>query len=271
MISFSTHNSVLVTGTFFCSLFFLVIQPAYSQTAEEKGLEIARETDRRYKGFGDYRSDMTMILKNKQGKESRRTIRNRVLEVEGDGNKSLSIFDTPKDLKGTAFLSFSHKVGDDEQWLYLPDLKRVKRINSRNKSGSFMGSEFAYEDIASQEVEKYAYKYLREEELNGTLCFVSESYPVDKKNSGYTKRISWTDSKEYRVHKVEFYDRKHNLLKTLRTMDYRQYHGKFWRPNKMEMSNHQSGNSTMLYMENYTFQTGLTAKDFSSTSLKRIR
>jgi len=271
MISFSTHTSSLVTGVLFCSLFFPAIQPAYSQTPEEKGLLIAIETDRRYKGFGDYTSDMTMILKNKQGKESRRIIRSRVLEVHGDGNKSLSIFDVPRDVKGTAFLSFSHKVGDDEQWLYLPALKRVKRINSRNKSGSFMGSEFAYEDIASQEVEKYTHKHLREEKFNGILCFVGESYPVDKRNSGYTKRINWTDTEEYLVRKVTFYDHKQSLLKTLLIKDYRKYLGKFWRPGKMEMVNHQTGKSTILLMDNYQFQTGLTDKNFNSTSLKRIR
>ncbi|MEA3466872.1 MAG: outer membrane lipoprotein-sorting protein, partial [Thermodesulfobacteriota bacterium] len=116
--------------SFVCAPLFF-IQPAYSETAEEKGLAIAMEADRRDEGFGDYTADMTMILKNKQGKESKRAIRSKTLEVTGDGDKSLSIFDTPKDVKGTAFLSFSHKVGDDEQWLYLPALKRVKRINSR--------------------------------------------------------------------------------------------------------------------------------------------
>jgi len=132
------------------------------------------EADKRDNGFGDYTADMTMTLKNKQGKESTRIIRSKTLEVQGDGDKSLSIFDTPRDVKGTAFLSFSHRTGDDEQWLYLPALKRVKRINSRNKSGSFMGSEFAYEDIASQETEKYTYKHLREEEYEGQLCFIGE-------------------------------------------------------------------------------------------------
>ena len=212
-----------------------------------------------------------MTLRNKHGKESKRAIRSKTLEVTGDGDKSLSIFDTPRDVKGTAFLSFSHKVGDDEQWLYLPALKRVKRINSRNKSGSFMGSEFAYEDIASQEVEKYTYKHLGEEEYNGQLCFVGESYPVDKKNSGYTKRVTWLDKAEYRVQKVEYYDRKKSLLKTLTSIGYQQYLGKYWRADQMEMINHQTGKSTSLLWSNYSFQTGLTDKDFTSTSLKRIR
>ncbi len=256
---------------FFTSMLLLATLSVQAETAEEKGLAITIEAERRNTGFGDYQADMTMTLKNKHGKESQRKIRSKTLEVTGDGDKSLSIFDTPRDVKGTAFLSFSHKTGDDEQWLYLPALKRVKRINSRNKSGSFMGSEFAYEDIASQEVEKYTYKHLREEEVNGELCFVGASYPVDKKNSGYTKRITWMDKAEYRVLKVDYYDRKESLLKTLTINGYQQYLGKYWRADSMEMVNHQTGKSTSLVWTNYAFKTGLTDNDFTSTSLKRIR
>lgn len=269
MISFSIRPfSRLLLGS---CLLFMAPSVLQAETAEEKGLAISVEADNRDDGYGDYTADMTMTLRNKHGKESKRVIRSKTFEVTGDGDKSLSIFDTPRDVKGTAFLSFSHKVGDDEQWLYLPALKRVKRINSRNKSGSFMGSEFAYEDIASQEVEKYTYKHLREEEYNGQPCFVGESYPVDKKNSGYTKRVTWLDKAEYRVQKVEYFDRKESLLKTLTISGYQLYLGKYWRADSMKMVNHQTGKSTNLVWTNYAFQTGLTDKDFNSTSLKRIR
>ena len=162
---------------------------------------------------------MVMILRNRHGEESRRRIRLRTLEVDNDGDKSLTIFDSPKDVTGTAFLNFTHKVGDDDQWLYLPALKRVKRISSSNKSGSFMGSEFAYEDIASQEIEKYTYKWLRDEMYNSVECFVVERYPVDRENSGYSRQVSWLDKEEYRTRKVEYYDRKDAHLKTLTMSD----------------------------------------------------
>ncbi len=262
-------KKAITVSFLFTPLFFVL--STHAQTPEEKGLAIAMEADLRDEGFSDYTANMTMILKNKQGKESKRAIRSKTLEVKGDGDKSLSVFDTPRDVKGTAFLTFSHKVGDDEQWLYLPALKRVKRINSRNKSGSFMGSEFAYEDIASQEVEKYTYKHLREEEFQGQACFVGESYPVDAKNSGYSKRISWVDTTEYRLLKTEFYDRKKSLLKTLIVEGYQQYLDKYWRADSMNIVNHQTGKSTTLLWKNYSFRTGLTDKDFNSTSLKRVR
>ncbi|HSJ48359.1 MAG TPA: outer membrane lipoprotein-sorting protein, partial [Gammaproteobacteria bacterium] len=125
-------------------LLSLFMPIALAETPEERGLAIAREADRRDQGWGDSSASMAMILRNSQGDESHRQVRVRNLEVEGDGDKTLTIFDEPLDVKGTALLTYSHKTGPDDQWLYLPSLARVKRISSRNKSGPFMGSEFAY-------------------------------------------------------------------------------------------------------------------------------
>ena len=241
-----------------------------AETAEEKGLAIAVEADKRDEGFGDSTANMTMELRNKQGDSSTRYIRIKTLEVIGDGDKSMSIFDEPADVKGTAFLTFSHAIKPDEQWLYLPALKRVKRINSKNKSGPFMGSEFAYEDIASQEVEKYTYKYLRDETLNGIDCFVIERYPAYE-HSGYTRQVGWINKAEYRPEKIVFYDRKNSLLKTLTYDGYQQYLDKFWRADQMNMENHQTGKSTTLTWSNYQFNTGLEDRDFNKNSLKRAK
>ncbi|MGD8312851.1 MAG: outer membrane lipoprotein-sorting protein [Gammaproteobacteria bacterium] len=241
-----------------------------AETAEEQGLAIATEADRRDTGFGDYTSDVRMVLRNKQGQESVREIRNRTLEVEGDGDKTLIIFDKPFDVKGTALLSFTHKTGPDDQWLYLPALKRVKRIASDNKSGPFMGSEFAYEDITSQEVEKYTYKYLRDDTLDGMEVFVFERYPVDE-DSGYTRQIIWMDREHYKERKIEYYDRKNALLKTLLFSDYNQYLDRYWRAHDMYMENHQTGKSTRLLQSNFRFRAGLTERDFDKNALKRAR
>jgi outer membrane lipoprotein-sorting protein len=244
---------------------------ALAENSEEKGLAIAIEADKRDQGFKDHIANMQMILMNKYGEKSIRDIRMRTLEVDGDGDKSLIIFDSPMDVKGTAFLNFTHKVGDDDQWLYLPALKRVKRISANNKSGSFMGSEFSYEDISSQEVEKYTYKWLRDEEKNSKDCYVIERYPVDKKKSGYTKEVVWIDKDEYRMQRVEFYDRKDSLLKTLEISGYKKYLDNFWRAEEMHMVNHQTGKSTRLIFDDYEFATGLKDADFNKNSLIRIR
>ncbi len=241
-----------------------------AQTAAEKGLEIAQAAKAYDKGFTDFTADMVMTLKNKSGDTSTRVIRMHTLEVENDGDKTLSVFDQPADVKGTKMLTYTHGLEPDDQWLYLPALKKVKRISSRNKSGPFMGSTFAFEDLGSQEVEKYTYLYLRDEACAEWTCFVVERYPAYK-HSGYTRQVVWIDREGYRLVKSEFYDRKKSLLKTLVASDFQQFLGHYWRPGKMNMVNHQNGKSTLLEWKNYQFKTGLTERDFRSQSLKRIQ
>jgi outer membrane lipoprotein-sorting protein len=243
---------------------------ALAQSPEQKGLEIAQAAKAYDRGFTDFTANMVMTLKNKSGQTSRRLIRIRTLEVEGDGDKSLSIFDEPADVKGTKMLTYSHGLEPDDQWLYLPALKKVKRISSRNKSGPFMGSTFAFEDLGSQEVEKYSYKYLRNEPCGEMDCYVIERYPAYE-FSGYTRQIAWIDTEGYRIVKAEYYDRKKSLLKTLIASDFQQYLGHYWRPGLMNMVNHQTGKSTLLEWQDYEFKTGLTDRDFRSQTLKRIK
>lgn len=241
-----------------------------AETAEEKGMVIALETDNRDKGWQDSYAEMKMVLRNRHGKESVRQIRVTNLEVEGDGDKGLTVFDEPRDIKGTAFLSYSHSLEPDEQWIFLPALKRVKRISSSNKSGPFMGSEFAYEDISSFEIPKYSYLYLRDELLEGMDCYVLELRP-QYAHSGYTKSHIWIDKSEYRVQKIDYYDRKDSLLKIQRFSDYQLYLDQYWRAHTMTMENQQNGKSTTLHWSNFKFKTGLTDDDFKKNDLKRQR
>jgi len=242
----------------------------HAKSPEAMGLVIAMQIEKRDAGWQDMSATLQMILRNAQGQESVRDNRMKSLEVEDDGDKTLIVFDSPQDIKGTAFLTYSHSLDADEQWMYLPALKRVKRISSANKSGPFLGSEFAYEDIASQEVDKYRHVYLRDDVLEGRKVFVKERYP-EYKHSGYTRQIVWVDQLMYQPLKIEFYDRKNSLLKTLTYQDYNQYLQKFWRPSLMVMVNHQTGKSTRLSWDAYEFQIGLSQRDFDSNSLKRAR
>jgi hypothetical protein len=243
---------------------------AQDKTGEERGLDIAVEADRRDYGFDDFSAGLTMILRNKHGEETERYMRVRTLEQESDGDKSLIIFDNPGDVKGTAFLFFTHKEESDDQWLYLPALKRVKRIASSNKSGPFVGSEFAYEDLTSQEVEKYTYRYIQNEPFDGRDHFVIERDPVDPK-SGYTKQMVWIDNQEYRVWKITFYDRKESHLKTLVFEDYNQYLDQYWRADQLSMLNHQTGKSTVLRWTDYQFRNEFKERDFNRNSLSKAR
>ncbi len=244
---------------------------AHPATPEEIGLKIATDSRARDDGFGNFTANQVMVLRNKQGQESRRQLRIKVLEVADDGNKSLTVFDEPRDVKGTALLTHAHKHEADDQWLYLPALKRVKRISSSNRSGSFMGSEFSYEDLSDQEVEKFTYRYLRDEPCGDLTCTVCERFPVDKKASGYSRQVVWRDKDELRVWKVEYYDRKDAHLKTLTVGNYKQYLDRYWRTGEMNMVNHLTGKSTVLTWSDYQFQTNLRDRDFSKTGLKRAR
>ncbi len=246
--------------------------PVHSQnpTAEAAGLQIARDSRAREEGFGNFTARQTMVLRNKHGQESRRQLRVKVLEVPGDGDKSLFVFDEPRDIQGTALLVHAKREGADDQWLYLPALNRVKRISSSNRSGSFMGSEFAYEDMTAQEVEKFTYRYLREEACGELTCTVSERYPGDRK-SGYKRQVVWRDRDELRVWKVEYYDRKDAHLKTLTLGNYGQYLDRYWRAGEMKMENHLTGKSTVLSWTDFQFRTDLDDRDFSRTGLRRAR
>ena len=254
----------------FTALLMLVsLSAANAQSPEERGKEIMEKYIAEDAGFGSSQVNLKMILRNKQGQESERLMSNKTYELTEDGDKSMIVFNSPKDVKGTATLTFTHKVGSDDQWLYLPAIKRVKRISSSNKSGPFMGSEFAYEDLSSDEVEKYTYKFLEESTFNGENVLLVEQYPVDVK-SGYKKRIAYYNpDKNYRLEKIEFFDRKGSLLKTLTYSGYKKYLEKHWRADKFLMVNHQSGKETELFFENYAFQTGLEETDFNQNALIR--
>ena len=243
---------------------------AVAETSQEKGLQIAKEIKARDRGWSNSQSEMVMTLRTKNGQEIERKMRTRSLEIDGDGDKGLTIFDTPLDVKGTAFLSFSHTVGNDDQWIYLPALKRVKRIASRNKSGPFLGSEFAFEDLSSFEVEKFSFNYLRDEQYNDMNVVVIEMDPVDQ-YSGYTRVQIWVDTEHYRPHKLDFYDRRDTLLKTLTISDYNLYKEKHWRAHKQSMVNHKTGKSTDLAIKNIEFDVGLTDSDFNENRLQRTR
>jgi hypothetical protein len=239
-------------------------------TAQERGLQIITEVDQRDTGFADTKALLNMRLIDRRGNESLRSLKMKTLEVVGDGDKTLTIFNSPRDIKGTAFLSYTHALVPDEQWLYLPALKRVKRISSSNKSGPFLGSEYAFEDLTSFEVARYSYKYLGDESIDGIDCYILELIPKYK-HSGYTRELIWIDKTRYIAIKIEYYDRKESLLKTQLFTDYKQYLNQYWRADKQVMTNHQNGKTTELLWQEYQFGLRFTDRDFDKNTLKRAR
>ena len=181
----------------FLLILFFVISVNTNLLSEdnfEKGLRIAKESYESTRGYVDSESDQLMILVDPKGNEVIREISGKTLENDdpNDGDKSIIFFNKPKDVEGTVMLSHTHVNDDDDQWLYLPALGRVKRISSSNKSGSFMGSEIAFEDFSGNDYRKYEWEFIGEEEYEGEICYKLVSIPKYK-NSGYTKRIGFTD------------------------------------------------------------------------------
>lgn len=243
--------------------------------AVAKGREVSLAGEMYDKGYADSESVMRMILRNRHGETSERELRQRTLENEAldVGDKSLIVFDRPRDVAGTTMLTYAKILEPDDQWMFLPALKRVKRISSANKSGPFMGSEFAFEDFSSQEFGKYTYRYLRSEECpgaEGETCDVIERYPLYE-NSGYVKQIGWAHQTDYRGFKTEFYNRRCDKLKTLTMGDHRQYLDHYWRAHSLHMVNHLTGKSTDLVWEGFEFRVGLKDSDFTRNSLQRAK
>lgn len=228
--------------TFFtCSLFLSFHLYANVPASNERGMTIANKMKSLNEGFVGEESEMKMTLIDAYGAKAIREMQGKVMEVDDDGDKSLSIFLNPKDVKGTKMLTWSHKEDDDDQWLYLPVSKRLRRISSRSKSSSFMGSEFSYEDLGSQEIEKYNFVFEKEGSLEGKKVFIVARYPKSK--SGYSKQVMFIDQTLYHPHKIEYYDRKGELLKVAVFKNYQEHtvnDKKMYRVSEIEMSNVQT-------------------------------
>ncbi len=250
--------------------FFLVLAlaapAALAQTPEQKGLEIAVRADKAQSGFVSEKAEMTMDLINAHGDVTSRKMLMTILEGTDDGDKSRSEFLWPADVKGTKLLTWTHKQGDDDQWLYLPAVKRIKRIASSNKSGSFMGSEFAFEDLGGQEVEKYTYKFIDEVAEQGRDCWRFERYPVDK-NSGYKRQVVWMDKEYNSPLRIDYYDRKDELLKIATFGGYQKF-GNLWRIGKIEMANVQTKKKSVISWAKRQLGVAIDAALFKSDSLE---
>lgn len=243
-----------------------------SLSPADKGRAIAIEAERRRAGFVDAIAELTMELVGSEDRVRTRRLTWRTLEsVEpGAGDRSLTVFHEPRDIAGTAFLSHTYIDRNDDQWLYLPSLKRVRRIASANLSSAFVGSEFSYEDLLSDEPDKFDQVWLRDEPCATGTCFVLERRPRYA-DSGYSRQIVWIDQDAFRPMRIDYYDQRERLQKTLTLEDYRKYLDRFWRAHELRMDNHLTGRTTVLRFEPFELQSGLAAELFEPGTLTRLR
>ena len=240
--------------------------------ALERGRAIAADAARRLQGFRDYQVTVRMLLVHPGSGRDAREMRVRSIEMPNQGERSLVDFDSPLDQRGTALLTHATVGQEDEQWLFLPALNRVKRIAGRNRSGPFVGSEFAFEDLTEQQFGRYTYRYIDSQRLaDGVPCDRVERVPLDS-NSGYARQIAWFDVEARRLRRIDFFNRRGNPVKTYTASDFRLYDGRWWRPLRMRMQSLSSGRYTELTWGEFRFGTGLSAdKDFAVTTLLRAR
>ncbi len=252
-------------------LSLFVGQPALSkETPEQKGLRIAKLTRDKNEGFKGETAEMEMTLIDAYNAKTVREMTSKVMEDDKDGDKSLMVFLNPKDVKGTKMLTHSHKDNDDDQWLFLPSLRRVKRISSRNKSSSFMGSEFSYEDLGSQEIEKYNYKWIKDAKTKaGEKLWILERVP--KKKSGYSKMVMYVSQTKNNPVKIDYFDRKGELLKSAAFSEYKVYKigsKSIYRAHKIHMKNVQTKKQSIFTWKSRKLGVNHKDRDFDKRSLK---
>lgn len=258
-------------------VFLFVLSPATlladtkptSNPDQPLGIHIMSKQEKLNQGYGDLTSKGTMILKKDGAKIAERTIIIKQLEGKDQkSSRSLLHILAPADLQGTSLLTLQDSGGKDAQWLYLPALKKVERISGGSKSGRFLGSEFIFEDFILPALQKNTYRHLITAPCTLVQCYVVESRPYYT-TSAYAKKIMWIDSRDYTVQKVEFYNKKDELIKKAVFSDYKKFKNKFLKPMLVEMTNMQNGRSTELRITDLKMGIGLHDTEFTTQALSQ--
>ena len=244
----------------------LFVAFALSTYAQLSGTQIIDKTYNRPTGE-DQTSMLTMTLTNKSGQTRVRKIQQFTKDL-GDTEKSIMFFQSPADVKNTSFMNWSYE-GDraDDQWIYLPALKKVKRISSDSKSDYFMGSDFTYDDLGDRKLNADTHTLLREESMNDKLCYVIESQSKDD-DYMYSKTITWIDKATFVGVQKEFYDEDDELLKVLVIKSIEEIDGIYVITNS-EMMNIQKDHSTTMTLSDVKVNSGIAEAKFTERMMTR--
>ncbi len=215
----------------------------------------------------DITSTLTMTLINKSGQTRVRKIQQYTKDM-GSIEKSIMFFLSPADVKNTSFMNWIYDSDKaDDQWIYLPALKKVKRISSDSKSDYFMGSDFTYDDLGDRKLDADIHKLLREETIDGKECYVVESVSKDE-DYMYSKTITWINKDNFVGVKKEFYDEDEELLKTLTIKNVEKISG-FWTITNSEMKNVQKNHKTTMELSEIKINTGVPSSKFTERMMMR--
>ncbi len=195
-------------------------------------------------GWVDQFSKSKMTLVDARGDRVTREVTQRILEGN-QGDKSMVRFMRPAEIRGVAALVHEHPRGTDDNWLYLPSSRRTRRISGANRTASFQGTEFTYEDLSSFTVSRYDWRHLGDKTHAGQPVYQLEARP-NYKDTGYSKLVVLLNQKHWRPEQIEYYDLAGRHLKTYSSSAWKAFHGRFHRAMRIEMKNHQTGKSTIL-------------------------
>ncbi|MBF0587247.1 outer membrane lipoprotein-sorting protein [Prosthecochloris sp. N3] len=238
------------------------------ETAVVTGRQVMEMEDDRPDG-DDRTSVLTMTLVNKRGSERVREVSSCSKDY-GKDRKSVMVFRSPADVKGTAFLSWEYDdpSREDDKWLYMPAMKKVRRISGSSKNEYFMGSDFTYDDMGDRNVDEDAHALLGEEEIAGHTCWKVESVPLGPDDM-YTRKVIWISKEARMALKAEYYD-KDGLLKVYRVLDFAKVGG-FWTVRRSEMENVVRKHKTLMEFSDMRYNTGLEDVFFKVSSIQRGR
>jgi hypothetical protein len=220
--------------------------------------------------YADSTSETTMTLTNKSGQQRvRKTFGTSKLDANGIDNKRMTRFLEPTDVKGTVSLLVEHSDKDDDIWIYLPSVKKVRRLISSNKKDSFVGTDFSYGDVIGHKVKEWNHTIVKEEEVDGKPCYVIESTPKDatiKTNTGYSKRIGWIQKDNFVTVKAVSYDEAGELLKEAKYSHWKEVDTvkHKWQAGILEAKNLQTGHSTVIAIDQFKVNNGVK-DDFFTT------
>lgn len=219
---------------------------------------------------------MTLINSKEQQRQRKITMWSKLKEGNELDSQVMIKFDAPADIKGTGFLQIENTTvnSDDDIWVYLPALSKVRRMVASNKRDSFFGTDFSYGDILPPQVDKYNHQYLRNELVDGTDCYVIESTPKDAKtqsDSGYSRKTVWIDPSNFIERKVDYYDISGNLLKTqnISQLKLLEPAKQRWVAMYRKMANHQTGHQTIYHFDSLELNQQLKDSFFSTRTLEK--
>lgn len=215
--------------------------------------------------------EMSMKLTNSRGRQLERYIKQYVYR-ENELRKSLITFTNPSDIRGSGFLSLQNEGREDDNWLYLPALKRSRRISASELTDKFMGSDFTYEDLDDEDLPQFHYTLLEDSQLEGRPCYTIEATAATdakRRESGYSKRIILVDKAQAVIRKVQYYNAAGEHIKTFEAGDIRQLAGTDkWRSYQMKMHDLQKNHLTTLSFSVIKLNNGFEAAFFSKRSLE---